>query len=119
MNIVQSLERESVNASAEKSFTAQVGDEIKVHVKIADGEKSRTQIFEGTIIAIRQGGPRTTVTVRKISFGVGVERIFPVYSPNIEKIEVKVRHSVRRAKLFYLRERSGKSARLKAQPYAS
>ena len=84
-----------------------------VHVKITDGEKTRVQVFEGTVIAIRLGGPRTTFTVRKTSFGVGVERIFPVYAPTIDRIEVKTRHSVRRAKLFYLRERSGKSARLK------
>lgn len=118
MNIVQTLERDAVAANAEKTFKAEVGDEVRVHVRITDGEKSRTQIFEGTIIAVRQGGPRTTVTVRKVSFGVGVERIFPVFSPNVEKIEVRVRHSVRRAKLYYLRERSGKSARLKEQPFA-
>ncbi len=99
MNTLATLEREAL---ADKKFEAAVGDEVRVHVKITDGEKSRVQVFEGTVIAIRQGGPRTTFTVRKTSFGVGVERI-----------EVKVRHDVRRAKLFYLRQRSGKSARLK------
>ena len=118
MNTVQLLEREAVAANAEKMIEANVGDEVRVHVKITDGEKSRIQIFEGTVIAIRQGGPRTTITVRKTSFGVGVERIFPVHSPTVDKIEVKVRHSVRRAKLFYLRERSGKSARLKEESRA-
>ncbi len=112
MNTLATLEREAI---ADKKFEAKVGDEVRVHVKITDGEKSRVQVFEGTVIAIRQGGPRTTFTVRKTSFGVGVERIFPVYAPTIERIEVKVRHDVRRAKLFYLRERSGKSARLKEQ----
>ncbi|MBM4391559.1 MAG: 50S ribosomal protein L19 [Deltaproteobacteria bacterium] len=112
MNTLATLEREALS---DKKFDAKVGDEVRVHVKITDGEKSRVQVFEGTVIAIRQGGPRTTFTVRKTSFGVGVERIFPVFAPTIERIEIKVRHDVRRAKLFYLRERSGKSARLKEQ----
>ncbi len=110
MDTIATLEREMI---ASRSFDAQVGDDVRVHVKITDGEKTRVQVFEGTVIAIRNGGPRTTFTVRKNSFGVGVERIFPVYAPTIDKIEVKTRHDVRRAKLFYLRQRSGKSARLK------
>ena len=89
------------------------GDTVRVHVRITEGTRTRIQVFEGTVIRIRRGGPRTTFTVRKISFGVGVERIFPFHSPSLEKIEIKSRHKVRRAKLYYLRERRGKSARLK------
>ncbi len=89
------------------------GDTVRVHVRITEGSRTRIQVFEGTVIRIRRGGPRTTFTVRKISFGVGVERIFPFHSPWLEKIEIKSRHKVRRAKLYYLRERRGKSARLK------
>lgn len=110
MDTIATLEREMLGA---RKFDAQVGDDVRVHVKITDGEKTRIQVFEGTVIAIRHGGPRTTFTVRKNSFGVGVERIFPVFAPTVDKIEVKTRHDVRRAKLFYLRERAGKSARLK------
>ncbi len=110
MLTVSTLEQELLNG---RTFGAHVGDDVRVHVKITDGEKSRVQVFEGCIIAIKQGGPRTTITVRKTSFGVGVERVFPVFAPSVEKIEVKTRHSVRRAKLYYLRQRSGKSARLK------
>jgi large subunit ribosomal protein L19 len=88
------------------------GDSVKVHVKVREGEKDRIQIFQGTVIAIRGGGTGSTFTVRKISDGVGVERIFPLYSPIIGKIEV-VRHGrVRRSKLYYLRERKGKAARI-------
>ena len=89
------------------------GDTVRVHVRIKEGAKTRIQVFEGTVIRIRRGGPRTTFTVRKVSFGVGVERVFPFYSPWLEKVEIKSRHKVRRAKLYYLRERRGKSARLK------
>ncbi len=114
MLTVSSLEQELL---AGRTLTANVGDDVRVHVKITDGEKSRIQIFEGCVIAIKHGGPRTTITVRKTSFGVGVERVFPVFAPTVDKIEVKVRHSVRRAKLYYLRQRSGKSARLKEVRY--
>ncbi|MCB9779174.1 MAG: 50S ribosomal protein L19 [Alphaproteobacteria bacterium] len=89
------------------------GDKVRVHVKITEGEKTRIQVFEGTVIKIQQGGPRTTFTVRKVSYNVGVERIFPLFSPSIDHIEIKSRHEVRRAKLYYLRDRRGKSARLK------
>ena len=89
------------------------GDTARVHVRITEGTRTRIQVFEGTVIRIRKGGPRTTFTVRKVSFGIGVERIFPFHSPWLEKIEIKSRHKVRRAKLYYLRERRGKSARLK------
>ena len=85
---------------------------MKVHVKVREGEKDRIQIFQGTVIAMRGGGTGSTFTVRKISDGVGVERVFPLYSPIISKIEVVRRGRVRRAKLYYLRERKGKAARI-------
>lgn len=89
------------------------GDNVKVHVRVVEGSRSRIQVFEGVVIARQGGGLRETFTVRKISFGVGVERIFPVHSPVIERIEVTRRGKVRRAKLYYLRERTGKKARIK------
>ncbi len=88
------------------------GDNVKVHVKIKEGNKERVQIFEGIVIARHWNGPSSTITVRKISYGVGVERIFPVYSPSIEKIEWVKRSRVRRSKLYYLRKLRGKKARL-------
>jgi large subunit ribosomal protein L19 len=88
------------------------GDTVRVHVRIKEGAKTRIQIFEGTVIAMKHTGIRTTITVRKISNGVGVERIFPIYAPVVEKIEIKSRHRVRRAKLYYLRQLRGKKARL-------
>jgi len=96
-----------------------IGDTLRVHVKVSEGEKERIQVFEGTLIGRRGSGIRETITVRKISYGVGVERIFPLHSPLIEKIEV-VRHGkARRAKLYYLRDRKGKAARLKGVEQAS
>ncbi len=89
------------------------GDNVRVHVRVVEGSRSRVQVFEGVVIARQGGGLRETFTVRKVSFGVGVERIFPVHSPVIEKIEVTRRGKVRRAKLYYLRERTGKKARIK------
>ena len=88
------------------------GDQVKVHTKIKEGDKERIQIFEGVIIAKREGGPRGTFTVRKVSYGVGVERIFPTHSPRIDKIEVVNHGDVRRSRLFYLRDLKGKAARL-------
>jgi large subunit ribosomal protein L19 len=88
------------------------GDQVKVHTKIKEGDKERIQIFEGVIIAKREGGPRGTFTVRKVSYGVGVERIFPTHSPRIDKIEVVNHGEVRRSRLFYLRDLKGKAARL-------
>ena len=91
----------------------QVGDTVRVHVKIKEGSRERIQIFEGTVIAKKHGGIEETVTVRRVSYGVGVEKVFPIHSPTIDKIEV-VRHGVvRRAKLYYLRDRVGKSAKIK------
>jgi len=89
------------------------GDTVKVHVRVVEGGRERIQVFEGVVIARNGSGLRASFTVRKISFGVGVERVFPVHAPIIQKIEVTRRGDVRRSKLYYLRERSGKSARIK------
>jgi large subunit ribosomal protein L19 len=88
------------------------GDSVKVHVKVKEGEKERIQVFAGVVIARRGGGSRETFTVRKISGGIGVERVFPLHSPVIDRIEVDRRGQVRRAKLYYLRELKGKAARI-------
>ncbi|MGC6494489.1 MAG: 50S ribosomal protein L19 [Myxococcota bacterium] len=111
--MIQTLEREMLDARTRQTVDVRPGDTVRVHVRIKEGEKSRIQVFEGAVIRIRRAGIRTTFTVRKMSSGVGVERIFPASSPNIAKIEVKARHKVRRAKLYFLRNRRGKSARLK------
>lgn len=90
-----------------------IGDTLKVHVKVKEGARERVQVFEGTLIAMKNGGISETIKVRRLSYGVGVERTFPLHSPNIDKIEV-VRHGkVRRAKLYYLRDRVGKAAKVK------
>ncbi len=97
----------------EEKPVVNVGDTVKVHVRIKEGEKERVQAFEGTVIAKKHGGIQETFTVRRTSYGVGVERVFPINSPFVEKVEI-VRHGrVRRAKLFYLRDRVGKSAKVK------
>ena len=90
-----------------------VGDTVKVHVKVKEGARERIQVFEGIVIAKKHGGIEETVTVRRISYGVGVEKVFPVYSPSIDHIEVVRSGAVRRAKLYYLRGRVGKGAKLK------
>ena len=89
------------------------GDTIKVHVKVKEGEKERIQVYQGVVIGIRGGGMRTSFTVRKISVGIGVERIFPLHSPSIDHLEVLRSGKVRRAKLYFLREKLGKAGRLK------
>ena len=89
------------------------GDTVKVHVKVVEGNRSRIQVFQGVCIRIQGSGIGRSFTVRKVSFGVGVERTFPVHSPIVEKIEVAVRGDVRRAKLYYLRDRIGKAAKIK------
>ncbi|MBC3190768.1 50S ribosomal protein L19 [Pseudonocardia sp. C8] len=89
------------------------GDTLKVHVKVIEGNRTRTQVFQGVVIRRQGSGARETFTVRKISFGVGVERTFPVHTPNIDKIEVATRGDVRRAKLYYLRDLRGKAAKIK------
>ncbi len=100
------------NMKQESVPTAQIGDTVRVHVKIKEGSRERIQVFEGTVIAKKHGGIAETITVRRVSFGVGVEKVFPVHAPAVEKIEL-VRHGkVRRAKLYYLRTRVGKSAKL-------
>lgn len=112
MNIVGQLEAQQ---SKQDAPALRPGETVRVHVKVVEGEKERTQVFEGIIIAMSGSGSRAVFTVRKISYGVGVERIFPLHSPRIEKVEVVARGKVRRAKLYYLRERSGKAARLSGE----
>ena len=90
-----------------------IGATVQVYVKIREGEKSRTQVFEGIIIAVNGSGIAKTFTVRKIAYGVGIERVFPVHSPNVEKVEVVSYGKTRRSKLYYLRDRVGKAAKLK------
>jgi large subunit ribosomal protein L19 len=112
MDIVSRLETEQ----AKKAIPAlRPGETVRVHVKVIEGEKERTQIFEGTVIGLSGGSNRATFTVRKVSYGVGVERVFPIHSPRIDKIEVVARGKVRRAKLYFLRQRSGQAARLSGE----
>ena len=89
------------------------GDSVKVHVRVVEGNRSRIQVFQGVVIRRQGGGIRETFTVRKVSFGVGVERTFPVHSPNLDRIELVTRGDVRRAKLYYLRDLRGKAAKIK------
>jgi large subunit ribosomal protein L19 len=91
------------------------GDTVRVHVKVREGEKERTQVFEGVVIRRRRGGASATFTVRKVSYGIGVERIFPVESPAVQKVEIKSRGHVRRSRLYYLRDLRGKKARLRSK----
>lgn len=93
------------------------GDTVRVHIKLIEGDRERIQVFEGDVIRIRRGDIRSTFTVRKISYGVGVERIFPLHSPVISKIEVTRKGKVRRAKLYYMRQRMGKKARIKEKSF--
>jgi large subunit ribosomal protein L19 len=106
-----SIEKKQLRKVAHPDF--RVGDTIKVNVLIREGEKERVQAFEGVVIRRTRGGARASFTVRKVSYGVGVERVFPVNSPRIEKIEVVARGRVRRGRLFYLRDLAGKAARIK------
>jgi large subunit ribosomal protein L19 len=114
MNIIQQLNAEHVEQLAAKRTLPEFthGDTVKVWVKIREGEKERLQAYEGVVIALNGGGLTASFTVRKISYGEGVERVFPLYSPNIASVEVLKRGKVRRAKLYYLRDRRGKSARI-------
>ena len=93
----------------------EVGDTVRVHNKIKEGQRERIQLFEGTVIARHEGGISATFTVRRISYGCGVEKTFPLHSPNVEKVEVVRQGRVRRAKLYYLRDRVGKAAKVKEQ----
>jgi len=108
--IIKAIEAEQLKADAP---VLNVGDTVRVHGKIKEGNRERIQIFEGTVIKVQGGSNRATFTVRKTSNGVGVEKTWPVHSPNVEKVEVVRRGKVRRAKLFYLRDRVGKAAKVK------
>lgn len=110
MNIIQELEQEQLRADIPEF---RPGDTVRVHAKIVEGNRERIQVFEGVVLARKNSGVRETFTVRRISYGVGVERTFMVHSPRIDKIEVKTRGIVRRAKLYYLRKLTGKAARIR------
>ncbi|ERI92891.1 ribosomal protein L19 [Clostridiales bacterium oral taxon 876 str. F0540] len=110
LEIIKAIEAEQIRTDLPKF---NVGDTVKVHVKVKEGNRERIQIFEGIVLKRQNGGIRETFTVRRISYGVGVERTFPVNSPIIDKIDVVRRGKVRRAKLFYLRDRVGKAAKVK------
>ncbi|MDX8145418.1 50S ribosomal protein L19 [Lentzea sp. NBC_00516] len=110
MNILDALDAQSLRTDI-PAFRA--GDTLKVHVRVIEGSRERVQVFQGVVIRRQNGGIRETFTVRKVSFGVGVERTFPVHSPNIAEIEVATRGDVRRAKLYYLRDLRGKAAKIK------
>ncbi len=110
MDIIRSIEKEQMRDDLPE---LNVGDTVRVHVKVTEGNRERIQAFEGVIIRKKNGGIRETFTVRRVSYGIGVERTFPVHSPKIDRIEVIRRGKVRRAKLYYLRDRVGKAARIK------
>ena len=110
MNLVDQVEAKEMKKEV---ADVHIGDTVKVHMRIVEGEKERIQVIEGVVIKMRGSGARKTLTVRKISFGIGVERIFPFHSPRVEKIEIVKRAKIRQAKLYYLRELLGKAARLK------
>ena len=110
MNKIQAFTNEQLKTEVP---VIRIGDTVRIHNKIVEGTKERIQLFEGTVIAKHGGGISETFTVRKISYGVGVEKIFPVHSPNIAKIDVVRKGKVRRAKLYYLRDRVGKSSKVK------
>jgi large subunit ribosomal protein L19 len=115
MNPIEAIEREQLQQNLPEF---KPGDTVKVHVKVIEGEKERIQVFAGVVIRKSRGGIRSSFTVRKVSYGVGVERTFPLHSPRIDKIEVASRGHVRRAKLYYLRDLSGKAARITAEKTA-
>ncbi|MCI8689836.1 MAG: 50S ribosomal protein L19 [Oscillibacter sp.] len=110
MNLIQELNKDILQKEQPK---VQIGDTVRVHVKVKEGSRERIQVFEGTVIAKKHGGIEETITVRRISYGVGVEKVFPVHSPSIDTIQVVRNGSVRRAKLYYLRGRVGKRAKIK------
>ena len=110
MNLIDKIEAGELKKEAPQ---VRIGDTVRAHIRIVEGEKERTQVFEGVIIRLHGGGVRETMTLRKVSFGVGVERILPLHSPRLEKVEVIRRAKVRQAKLYYLRDLRGKAARLK------
>jgi len=110
MNVIDKLDARELKSDLPKLRS---GDTVKVHVRVKEGDKERVQVFEGTVIALKGSGARATMTVRKNSFGTGVERIFPLHARTVDKIEVVRSHHVRRAKLYFMRERKGKAARLR------
>jgi large subunit ribosomal protein L19 len=114
MNIVEAIEKEQMRLDI-PDFKS--GDTVKVHARIREGEKERVQIFKGVVIRKRNGATGATFTVRKISYGVGVEKIFPLHSPLVDKIEIVTRGKVRRARLYYLRKLRGKAARIKEKRF--
>jgi len=114
MGKIEQLEKENIRMDL-PNFGA--GDTVKVHVKIKEGEKERIQAFQGVVISKRKGTSNATFTVRKVSYGIGVERIFPMHSPIIDKIEILTRGRVRRAKIYYLRKLRGKAARIREKRY--
>ena len=109
MDLVKAIEQDNLRNSFPE---VSIGDYVKVHLKIKEGTRERIQVFEGTVIARKGGGLSETMTVRRVSYGVGVERILPVHSPKIDKIEIVRKGRVRRAKLYYLRDRVGKAAKI-------
>ena len=110
MNALEIISNPSIKEEAPKF---DIGDTVKVHVKIKEGDKSRIQVFEGTVIAKKHGGISETFTVRRVAHGCGIERVFPLHSPVVDKVEVVRSGKVRRAKLYYLRDRVGKAAKVK------
>lgn len=110
MDVIRAIEKEQMRKDIPQF---NVGDTVRVYVKVVEGSRERLQAFEGTVIQKRHGGIRETFTVRRVSYGVGVERVFPVHSPKIDRIEVIRRGKVRRARLFYLRDRVGKASKVK------
>lgn len=114
MDLIKMLEDEQLRSDLP---TFNVGDTVQVHYKVIEGTRERIQVYEGTVIKIQGGGARETFTARRISYGVGVERTFPIHSPRIEKLLVTRRGKVRRAKLYYLRDRQGKRAKVKEKRF--
>jgi len=110
IDLIKAVEQEQLRTDLQE---VEIGDYVKVHLKVKEGNRERIQVFEGTVIAKKGGGIKETFTVRKVSYGIGVERILPVHSPKISKIEVVRKGKVRRAKLYYLRDRFGKAAKVK------
>ena len=110
MDLIKELNKEALQ---KETANVQVGDTVRVHVKVKEGSRERIQVFEGTVIAKKHGGIEESITVRRLSYGVGCEKVFPVHSPSIVKVETVRRGKVRRAKLYYLRNRLGKAAKVK------
>lgn len=114
MNVLDQIEKEQIRLDIP---TFRSGDSVRVHVRIVEGTRERIQVFEGVVIGINRKGARTSFTVRKVSYGIGVERVFPMHSPMIDKIELVNQGRVRRSKIYYLRKLRGKAARIKERAY--